>query len=519
MNDDMTPDNDDLDDDNLDGDGLDGDGLVDDLRQLITLRTRTSVRDRPFPVLVGLLDPEDRHAPDRRYRALSDLIDTGIDRIDDPAHRRAAAALLGGGDGRWRTVAARGSEAAREFGCGWDAYRRKRASGASQLDDTLEVLAESLRTAAATGQVPAAVDGDFATLGPTAAGPTATGPTGATSTVVLGPITPGTIEETEPGAPTHETPRRFLGLRRRDALTAVLVILAVLAGAGIAWNARSDHGHSEQAGQVDSGDRPESCDQLTFRPGDKSEKADPEITAWAPRFATTSQDLHDGVGVCAGVMDRLNDLVIQPISDGSPTGVGALIGVEGEPPRVLMLYHREYWVYRNFTLTFGEIAGSPYRRADRDDGTRVVKLTQGIIVSREHQDAYLVFGTVYNAWREHGGIDGDMGRPVSNQRDVPDVGRVQDFEHGRVTIDFVDPTIVEWKEVPNPAELLPPSIGETVVVADDGSAWWIDASRVRHWLPTTNDFGCVSVLGGPPIRDVPIIAIATLPLGEPSRCR
>ena len=116
MNDDMTPDNDDLDDDNLDGDGLDGDGLVDDLRQLITLRTRTSVRDRPFPVLVGLLDPEDRHAPDRRFKALSDLIDTGIDRIDDPAHRRAAAALLGGGDGRWRTVAARGSEAAREFG-------------------------------------------------------------------------------------------------------------------------------------------------------------------------------------------------------------------------------------------------------------------------------------------------------------------------------------------------------------------------------------------------------------------
>ena len=112
--------------------------LVEELRQLLGLRSRQSLRDRTFPELFTLLADEDRATPDRRFAALTRLLDDAIAAIDDPAHRHAAAALVGSGPGRWRTVTQRGTDAASAFGCGWDAYRRKRASGTSQLDDTLD---------------------------------------------------------------------------------------------------------------------------------------------------------------------------------------------------------------------------------------------------------------------------------------------------------------------------------------------------------------------------------------------
>ena len=112
-----------------------------------------------------------------------------------------------------------------------------------------------------------------------------------------------------------------------------------------------------------------------------------------------------------------------------------------------------------------------------------------------------------------------MGLPVSGQRDIPGVGMVQDFQGGRVTIDFVDSTQVEWKPIPNPASQLPPNIAGRVLVADDGSSWLIDENEVRHWLPARSDYGCATSLAVDVVRDVPIIAIAPLEIGEPSRCR
>src|SRR5690606_4434729 len=115
-----------------------------ELRQLMALRSRSSVRDRSCPELDRLLESSDRETRDSRFAALTRSIDAAIDDIVDPAHRAAAGSLLGSSDGRWRTVSQRGADAAAEFGCGWDAYRRRRTNGPSQLDDTLQALAQSM---------------------------------------------------------------------------------------------------------------------------------------------------------------------------------------------------------------------------------------------------------------------------------------------------------------------------------------------------------------------------------------
>ena len=101
--------------------------LAADLRTLVGLRSRTSVRDRHLPALLSHLKPEDARDPDRRLGALLQLIDDSIAEMDDPVHRQAAQALLGSGDQRWDSLKVRGNQAAAMFGCGWG--RRDPAAG------------------------------------------------------------------------------------------------------------------------------------------------------------------------------------------------------------------------------------------------------------------------------------------------------------------------------------------------------------------------------------------------------
>jgi hypothetical protein len=499
--------------------------LVDELRQLIGLRSRQSVRDRAFPQLFLLLADRDRTNPDVRFTALTRLLDDAVARIGDPAHRHAAAALVGSGPGRWRTVTQRGTEAAAAFGCGWDAYRRKRASGPSQLDDTLGALVCALHELAGP-RTPSPVGG--------AARPPGRGATQAepapVARVVLGPTPPSVLVDPPPppvppaptraadGSPDRPPPAR----RRGDVVTIGLVALALVTGGAVAWSAaRSDRPAATTAGPdtTPAGSRSDSCVRLTHRVGDVDPAGDDELAGWGPIFRSAAADLPGGVDTCAGLLTHELDLVLQPISDGSPLGVGALVGVDAEPRRTVLLHHSEYWTYRNHVLSFGSGIGAPLGRADQEDGTWVVKLTQGAIVGGPYEQARLVSDAVFATWMQRGGVDGEMGLPVAPQRDLPGVGKVQDFQRGRITVDFLDPTVVTWTPVPNPGGLLPPQIEDRVVVADDGTSWWIDGGGVRHWIPTNNDFGCASALSGSPQLELPIIAIATLETGEPSRCR
>lgn len=475
--------------------------LADEIRQLIGMRSRTSVKDRSFPALFDLLTDEEKSTPDSRFNALTRLIDQAIADIDDPAHRHAATALLGSGPNRWATVAQRGAEAASAFNCGWDNYRRRRTSAPSHLEDTIDALVASL------------LNGQSGTLHDR----TGTHPA-ATVVIDSTDVDTNTPTSDEP-RPVPDTPHP----RTRAVILGVGAAVLLLSAGALAWSvlARGDnHDRTVVAAPPrDAPERPTSCERLTHQVGDLSPTADDTLRSWAPEFRRAGSDLPDGVGRCAGLLSHDLDLIIQPISDDTNEGVGALVGVDTDPRRVLLLYHHEYWTYRRFVMAYGATIGVPVARTDRPDGTRIVELTDGALVGGRYQKSHVVFGAAYATWTRRGGPDGDMGLPISDLRDVPDQGKVQDFQKGRIVISYRDPSTVRWEPVANPATLLPADIAGRVVTADDGSSWWIDEAGVRHWLPTSSDFGCASATGGAIEERIPIIAVSTLPIGEPYRCR
>ncbi|MEO6629254.1 MAG: hypothetical protein ABIP03_11880, partial [Aquihabitans sp.] len=264
--------------------------IGDDLRQLMALRSRSSLRDRHFANLFSLLDPSELNGRDRRYAALTSLLDEGISAMADTAHREAARALLGSGPGRWRTVSQRGGEAAAVFNCGWDAYRRRRTNGTSQLDDTLEALAEALATRpTAIGPVPVATptappespgspQGAWAK---TATEPRITIEGGPTDLALVAPLAP--TRSNPPGQPPPD------GVQRRLVLVAAAGALALaLATTVLVLSLRSGSTPVAKAGEAN---RNVACAVLTDKPGDLPAAADAELRRWAPTFTALAATL------------------------------------------------------------------------------------------------------------------------------------------------------------------------------------------------------------------------------------
>jgi hypothetical protein len=466
--------------------------LADELRQLMALRSRSSVRDRACPQLDLLLDASEQESRDVRYLARTRVIDSAIAAIGDPAHRGAATALIGSGEGRWRTVSQRGAEAASHFGCGWDAYRRRRSSGTSQLDDTLDAIAECLLAGAGAAEL--VVDG--------------TG--GATA---VQPVVPVVIErpppaETDPG-PIESQPTRAT---RRPARLAVasLTCLATAVAGWLAFRSVTAGASSDGSASV--------CTILGNRLGDLPQGADAQTEAWAVRFRAFGRSLPGDVARCAGTIERRDGLVILPVASPEPMGIGALVAADDPDAPIVHLNYLEYFGYRNALDRLGvEMVGVPVERIE-EHGTSIVMLTRGAIVSDAPPVSFLVTGTAWNEWNRRGGLDGEMGRPIGASRDTGGK-RIQDFEHGRLVIDLADPSGVEWQPITNPASALPTDLAGSLLEAFDGTSWYVDEKLVRHWVPTTNDFNCTLNLGVTRHRSVPAQAIATVPAGEPLRCR
>ena len=82
-----------------------------------------------------------------------DALASAIARIRDPGHREAASALFGSHALRWTSLRERQTMAARHFGVGYDAYRRRRRSGMSLYEETVAELARSI---VALGDLPPA---------------------------------------------------------------------------------------------------------------------------------------------------------------------------------------------------------------------------------------------------------------------------------------------------------------------------------------------------------------------------
>lgn len=487
---------------------LDMAALADELRQLMALRSRSSVRDRACPELDGLLRADELRSRDTRYAALARLLDEAIDAIGDQSHRSAAAALLGSGEGRWRTVAQRGSEAAAAFGCGWDAYRRRRTSGTSQLDDTLTALAETLAVVA--GRAGADLPAADVEAGPEPRSRPVAQTRPEISPVVIG-VEPAAGEPTEPakrdGAqPAPAWPSTRSRVPRYALVTAGVALLAAFVG----------FQHLTAAADSEAADEG-ICSLLPGQVGDLPEGASAEMEVWSARFRAFARTLPTESTRCAGTMQWEHGLVIQPVAAPNPLGVGAIVAGDEPGSKLVYLNHLEYRSYRTHLDRYGvEMLGIPLNRADRDDAT-LVMLSRGALVGEAPPVSFVVMGAVWQRWMERGGLDSDMGLPISVVRDDGSE-RIQDFENGRLVIDLADPDQVRWEPFTNPAAALPEDIRGSLLQAEDGTSWYVDRDLVRHWVPTTSDYGCTSSLGTSQHIEVPAQAIATLTAGDPLRC-
>lgn len=464
------------------------DRVADELRAVAGLRSRNAIRDRSFPTLVELLPPDARDDPEARYAALQQLIEAGLEAMPDGDHRRAATSLLSYGSGRWRPLTKRGSEAAAAFGLGWDAYRRRRDStGSSLVMETLTELAGVI----------VAADVPEAAPPPPGEVPVAS--------VHLTTVPVAHVVATLP-PPTRRSARLVGG--------AVAVVVVVAAAAFALWGPRS---HEPAADPVN-------CGNLTYQPGDHVEGANEQIVRLADEFATMGADLPDGGGACAGVMSQRDGVVYQEVSPGIAGGVSAIVAAEDGSGEVVVLDHLEFVRFRSeawdSTAPGGGI-GIPVARSDRSDGPRVVDFTNGVIVQeRADLPAVAVSGERWVRWLDAGGFDGRLGAPVSDVYDLPGANRVQEFSGGRIEVGYRTGDIVVADHAPEDLALPADHVGALLVSRGIGTSWYVDRAGARHWVPTSNDFGCVKEYhNAAELNDVPHAAIARLPAGEPFRCR
>jgi hypothetical protein len=131
-------------------------------------------------------------------------------------------------------------------------------------------------------------------------------------------------------------------------------------------------------------------------------------------------------------------------------------------------------------------------------------------------------------WTDTGGLRGDLGFPASNVK-VGTTDAVLEFEKGemRVTADRIGP-ISDGQ--PAPIDLVVPAdrtggldlaaVRRHIIRQWGGTAWWVDANGMRHWIPDHATWTCLGGDGAvaPGAHDVHGWTVWMLPLGPPARC-
>lgn len=495
-----------------------------ELRTLLGLRTRTSARDRPLPALTSLLAPSAQHDPDSRFAALTTLVEDGIEAMPEADHAAAAASLLGAGPGRWRPLSARGAEAALPFGCGWDAFRRRRRStGTSLLEETVELLAraivnlsESTGSSSLSAELPVAERSEEADQTPT---------------VVIGPVTESDQADVAAGAAPSNGQHGSVDNDPRSRWTRPnLTALAAAAGATVVIFA----GLAVLVGSLLSDrERPAAaaCGSLNHEVGAIPAGADAGLIAWANAFETfvDSEGLTD-LMPCATQISPWEHGAIQRVSDGDPSYISALVGSEVQGERVVV--HLSWSELQAFGRTtdpngpaggsqLGETLGSVIGRDTGTGGERVVEFTDGLLVT-EPTDAptHAIAGAWVDIWNESGGVAGGLGLPLTDRRIDRTTGELsQQFERGAITT-AADGQIQVAADQDHYAQALPDDPRNQVLVGEPGGFWWyVDGDGRRHFAATAADRTCLERRMGLPVRrNLPVAAIASLPAGEKFLC-
>jgi hypothetical protein len=165
-----------------------------------------------------------------------------------------------------------------------------------------------------------------------------------------------------------------------------------------------------------------------------------------------------------------------------------------------------------------------------DPDAVAIRLDNGGLLIGPRPDTQLFWIPVQGMarWNDTGGLRGDLGFPASNVKVGAD-DAVLEFEKGemRVTADRIGP-IVDGRDTPIdvvvPADrtggLDLATVRRHIIRQWGGTAWWIDGSGVRHWIPDEPTWKC---LGGedalaPGADGVHGWTVWLLPLGRPARC-
>lgn len=166
--------------------------------------------------------------------------------------------------------------------------------------------------------------------------------------------------------------------------------------------------------------------------------------------------------------------------------------------------------------------------SDALGGLEVVRLSLGgvLVGRRADTQSFWMPGPGLELWESLGGLDGELGAPMTNPYLTGDIVR-QDFERGLMEAPTSvvadpgsgDPSILTWQRVEDrEAPLRDLGDLEGRLLRQPTGTVWLVVEGERRWVPDGGTYDC---LGGDlaVARDgVPGWAVATLPLGPPASC-
>jgi hypothetical protein len=253
----------------------------------------------------------------------------------------------------------------------------------------------------------------------------------------------------------------------------------------------------------------------------------------SPALAEAGRDL--AADACAaGVATTFYEAEVLPLAtgDGTPDGV-VIVSPGGDRVRlseVMWASYRTIVTRDPSPENIVQRGGYPVAVEHREDPDAVVvELDRGglLVGRRDDTQLFWVPSTLRAAWNERGGLDSDLGFPTANPY-LFEGGLRFDFEGGYMSAPpselqaalegqvVDDVTLLDAGDAAAPLAAL--ELRGAIVRQFGGTAWWVDESGERHWIPDTATFRC---LGGAAVRqggDLPGWAIATLPLGPPATC-
>jgi hypothetical protein len=159
----------------------------------------------------------------------------------------------------------------------------------------------------------------------------------------------------------------------------------------------------------------------------------------------------------------------------------------------------------------------------------VLRLESGgvLLARRDDTQFFWVPAQAVDAWYAHGGPGGELGLPTTNPYFVG--GQiVLDFEGGYMADEMTALVALMLGEKVESAVVLDAAaraepladveIHERIVRQRSGTAWWVDADGVRHWIPDADGWYCRGGDEAVVVDELPGWAAATLPLGPADSC-